>query len=461
MDRGSRWKLDSEGGQVPLPRVLRQFWAASAVVFGLMFAVGYLRYRAGAPRPHYNPIGTVHFSDLMEYVPTFRLLHTAAFFHNAVTNPVAYPPFGAVFYWLLYATGHPVATYLLCAAVWLCVLTVGAGRWLRGEGVRPTVAYLFPGTVLAMAFPVLGMLCYGNIELFLWVFAATGVWALVHGRPALAALLWGCAAAMKLYPLIFLVLLVPRRQWRALACGVATFAGVTLASLWALGPTVVVALRGSVRNVFGYQGVRQEEWSLHELATNHSAFTWVKLVLRIADRPFAGAMLPYYCCGAALFVLMFAVRARRLPLANQLLCVTAFMLLFPPISYFHTLVHLFAPLVLLAGVALDAERGGRRVDGLHGAIALAVPLFGSFMLLTERRLFLFGGLLQGVLLLMLLYAAVRFPFAVADACRCQGEQSAGTCAAPAWPGGRSRRAMNHGPDVHVGVGARARSVISR
>ena len=180
-----------------------------------MFAVGYLRYRAGAPRPHYNPIGTVHFSDLMEYVPTFRLLHTAAFFHNAVTNPVAYPPFGAVFYWLLYATGHPVATYLLCAAVWLCVLTVGAGRWLRGEGVRPTVAYLFPGTVLGMAFPVLGMLCYGNIELFLWVFAATGVWALVRERPTLAAVLWGCAAAMKLYPLIFLVLLVPRRQWRA------------------------------------------------------------------------------------------------------------------------------------------------------------------------------------------------------------------------------------------------------
>ncbi len=291
-----------EGAFGALPRVMRWFWAANAVVFGLMFAVGYMRYRAGAPRPHYNPIGTVHFSDLMEYVPTYRLLHTAAFFRNPVTNPVAYPPFGAVFYRVLYATKHPVGAYLLCAAVWLVVLTVGGAGWLRGKGVRPAMAVLLPATVLLMAFPVMGLLCYGNIELFLWVFAATGVWAMMRGRPTMAAALWGCAAAMKLYPLIFLVLLLPRRQWRAMVCGVVTFAGVTLASLWYLGPTVRVAWLGSVRNVFGYQGVRQEEWSLHELATNHSAFTWVKLLLRIVDRPFAGAMLPYYACGALLFV---------------------------------------------------------------------------------------------------------------------------------------------------------------
>ncbi len=414
------WQKRGKSGRVPLPRVLRRFWVASAVTFGLMFAVGYLRYRMGAPRPHYNPIGTVHFSDLLEYLPTFRLLHTAAFFRNPVTNPVAYPPFGAVFYRVLYATGRPVAAYLVCGAAWLVMLTVGVGAWLCGEGVRPVVAYVFPATVLLMAFPVLGMLCYGNIELFLWMFAATGVWAMMRGRPMLAAVLWGCAAAMKLYPLILLVLLLPRRQWRAVAAGVLTFAGLTLASLWSLGPTVRVAWLGSVRNVFGYQGVRQQEWSLHELATNHSAFTWVKLMLRVAGKPFAGAMLPYYVCGALLFVLIFAVRVRRLPMANQLLFVTAFMLLFPPISYFYTLVHLFAPLVLMAGVAMDAERSGRRIAGVHGAMALVVPLFGSFMLLTERRLFLFGGLLQGVLLLMLLYASVRFRFVATSAVAVEG-----------------------------------------
>ncbi len=400
---------------LPLPRILRRFWLASTLQFALMFVVGYIRYRTGAPKPHYNPIGTVHFSDLLEYLPTYRLLHTAAFFHNPVTNPVAYPPFGAIFYRLLYATAHPVAAYLFCAAVWLCLLTLGTGRWLSGQGIRPLTAYLLPATVLLMSFPVLGMLCYGNIELFLWVFAATGTWAFLRGRPTVAAALWGCAAAMKLYPLIFLALLVPQRQVRALACGIATFAAVTLASLWYLGPTIPVAWRGSVQNVFGYQGVRMEEWSLHELATNHSAFTWVKLLLRIAQKPFAGAMLPYYACGALLFLALFLLRWRKLPLPNQLLAITAFMLLFPPISYFHTLVHLFAPLALMAAAAMQADRSGQRIPGLNGTLALSTPLSASFMLLTERQFFLFGGLLQGLLLLMLLYAASRFPFAASHA----------------------------------------------
>ena len=98
-------------------------------------------------------------------------------------------------------------------------------------------------------------------------------------------------------------------------------------------------------------------------------------------------------------------------MANQLLTVTAFMLLFPTISYFHTLVHLFAPLALLLAAQVQAEREGRRVERLGVAIALFVPLFGSFMLLTERQYFLFGGLLQSLLLLTLFYLGACFPFA--------------------------------------------------
>ena len=393
-----------------VPRVLRYFWAASVATFALMLAVGYVRYRAGAPKSHYNPIFTVHFSDLLEYLPTYRLLHTAAFFHNPGTNPVAYPPFGAIFYRLLYGTGHPVAAYLACALLWLGVLTVGAGRWLEHEGVRRGAAYLLALTVLGLSFPFLGLVCYGNIELFLWMFAAAGMWAFVHHRPKTAAVLWGCAAAMKLYPAVFLLLLLNRRQYRAVLCGAVAFTGATLASLRYLGPTVGIAWQGSLRNVFGYQGKRVSEWTMHELVTNHSAFTWVKLALRVSGRPFEGAALPYYACGAVLFTAVYFGRVRRLPLANQLLAVTVFMLVFPTISYFHTLVHLFAPLVLLLGVALEAERQGRTVDGLHGTIALFVPLFGSFMLLTEPQLLLFGGLLQSAFLLLLLYRSNRYPF---------------------------------------------------
>ncbi len=398
-----------------MPRVLRRYWIASAVAFGSMVVVGFVRWRAGASVPQYNPLSGKAFPDLLEYLPTFRLLHTAAFFQNPVTSPVAYPPFSAMFYATLYATGRPALVFVLVTVCWLAVLTVGAGSWLVRLGVQRTEAWLLPLTVLLMAFPFEAMLWCGNVELFLWMFTVAGVCAFCHDRPKTAAMLWGCAAAMKLFPLVLLVLLMPQRRIRALLCGVGTFAGATLASLWFLGPTIPVAFRGSMRNVFGYQNLRVSEWTMHELASNHSAFTLVKFALRVCNIPFPAGKLPYYVCGALVFGAVYFGRGVKLPRANQVLLVTTFMLLLPPISYAHTLLHLLAPLVLLLGVAVDAERSDVTVAGLRGTLVLFVPLFGSFMLLTERRLFLFGGLIQGGLLLRMFYLAARHPFAVEKA----------------------------------------------
>lgn len=394
-----------------LPRVLRTAWIASGVMFSLMFVVGFVRWRAGAAVAHYNPLSGKAFPDLLEYLPTFRLLHTAAFFHPAA-SPVAYPPFAAVVYAALYATGRPALAFTAITVAWVAVLTVGVSRWLRGRGVARAAAWILPLTMVLMAFPFEAMLWCGNLELFLWMFTATGVWAFCHGRPRIAAVMWGFAAAMKLFPLVLLVLLWPRRQFRAMACGLVAFAGVSLLSLWFLGPTVPVAFQGSVRNVFGYQNQRVSEWTMHELASNHSAFTLVKFVLRVCNVPFPAGKLPYYACGALLFAAVYFGRVVRLPRVNQVLLVTVFMLLLPPISYAHTLLHLFAPLVLLVRVAMEAERRGEWVAGLNGTLLLMAPLSGSFMLLTERRFFLFGGLVQGVLLLLVFYRAARYPFAV-------------------------------------------------
>src|SRR5947199_181655 len=71
---------------------------------------------------------------------------------------------------------------------------------------------------------------------------------------------------------------VPRWKWRALAVGVVSFVAASWLSMVYLGPTVGVAFRGSVANVFGYQGLRASEWTVHELAGNHSFFTLAKFV---------------------------------------------------------------------------------------------------------------------------------------------------------------------------------------
>lgn len=394
---------------VPLPPLLRMFWVGSGAAFVLMLLVAYVEYRMGFSKWHYNPLSGPWFEDLMEFPPVFRLVHTAAFFDGVGDSRVAYPPLSAVLYAALYGTGHAVGIYLATAAAWLATSVWGVRRELMRRQICARTALLFPLTVALVSFPIVALLQRGNIELFLWVIAATGTWAFLRGRDDAAAVLWGLTAALKLYPIIFLALLLPRHKWRAFAAGVATFVGSTLAAMAWLGPTMGVVWHGSLRNVFGYQGYRVGMWSLHELMANHSVFGLAKFGAMISGVPLAKLTLPYYACGAVVMGAAFFGRLWKMPVANQLLAVTAFMVMFPPVSYFYALVHLYAPWVVLVFVAMDAERRGVRVPGLKLTMLLFVPLFATFMLFTFPRVYLFGGLVQAVLLVCLFLCAVRFP----------------------------------------------------
>jgi len=391
------------------------FWAGSLVAFAMMLLVSYIEYRMGFKQPHYNPLGGDRYQDLMEFWPAYKPLHSAAFFGANGYSHVAYPPFGAAIYALVYGTGHPVVFYLGTAAVWLAAGVWGVRRELIAQGIGRVTATLFPLTVALVGFPIAGLLQRGNIELFLWVIAATGTWAFLRGRENGAAVLWGMAAAIKMYPVLLLALLLPRRRWRALAVGAGSMVATTLLSAAWLGPTMTAALRGALRNTFGYQAVRASQWTLHELMANHTAFDLAKFGALLTGVPLAKLMLPYYACGALMMGLAFFGKLWKMPVANQLLAVTAFMVMLPPVSYFYSLVHLYAPWLVLVFVAIHAQKAGVDAQGLKLTMLLFVGLFASFMLFSFPRVYLYGGLVQGGMLAMLFLCALQYPLGVDEA----------------------------------------------
>jgi len=411
---------ENTGARMRLPELLRRFWAWTAVVVGLTLAVAWVEHRAGISRYNWDPLSDGLFGDLMEYPGTYQWLHTAAFFFNVtgrpvpypLYSPVAYPPFAAMVLAGLYSAASPVMRYLEVSAVWLAAVLWGVRRALMRVGIAGVTATLFPLTMAAMSFPIVRLLHEGNVELALWILTATGAWAYWNEYDDAAGVLWGLAAAMKLYPAVLLVLLLPRGRWRAFALGVVAFVAATMLALWWLGPTMGVALRGSLQNVFGYQGVRASEWSLRELAANHSAFGLVKMVAMMTGVPLARLTLPYYALGAVAMGWAFFGKLWRMPEANQLLAVTAFMVMFPPVSYFHTLVHLYAPLLVLLFVAIRAERVGVGVAGLRGTVLLFVPLLAPFTLFLFPRVYVFDGLVQAALLVAIFGCAMRYPLVV-------------------------------------------------
>ena len=392
-----------------LPRSLRVFWAGAALGSVLMFVVAGFKAHLGMPRDSWNPLCDPLFGDLLEYVPTLRLVHTAAFWGNPVTSPVAYPPFAVVLLALLYGTGHTVAVYLAIAAAGVSFAASKMAQELARLGVRWAVAGLFSVGVVVFSFPILGLMQRGNIELLLWLFAALGTWAWMHEREDAAAVLWGLAAAVKLYPIVYLALLWPRRKYRAFALGMGTFCLASWGAMVWIGPSLSVAWHGSLHNVFGYQSVRVAEWSMHELAANHSAFGLVKLAATLAGVGASGLTRPYFACSALLFVGVFFGRVTRLPRVNQLLLVSLFMVMLPPVSYFYTLVHLYGPLVLLVLLAMRAAKAGVRVPVLRAVLLLYVPVTVAYTVFTYRAVLLFGGLVQALALCGLMACAVLYP----------------------------------------------------
>jgi hypothetical protein len=393
----------------PLPTSLRRFWIATAVIFALTYITAQIRYWLGL---RYNPFTQYPFSDLYEYLPTFHYLHTAAFFHPPDAPAVAYPPFSAVLYRICYLTPHPLLFYFFLAGLW-----VAAGVWMlrramMQRGISATTATLFPFSIAVLSFPIPALLERGNIELFLWIFASLGIVAFVRGRNTLAALLWALAAATKLYPVLFFALFLARKKFGAFALAVVAFLAVTWLSMFWIGPSVSLALHGSLHNIFGFQGTRGNEFNLHELSANHSLFQFAKILAIVLSIDSGRLTLYYYALFAVIFAVMFFRKTIYLPVENQVLAVVSFMIMLPPVAYFYSLVELFPAWALLVLAALDADRAQVHLKSSDGTLRLFLPLFASFVFLTYPHVFLYGGLIQGVLLLILFSRSAEAPLGV-------------------------------------------------
>ncbi len=168
-------------------------------------------------------------------------------------------------------------------------------------------------------------------------------------------------------------------------------------------------------NVFGYEGARTAEWTLRELVANHSLIEVAKMGAMILGYPMGKLTMPYFVFGAVVMGAAFFGKQWKMPVTNQVLGVSTFMVMFPPISYYHALVHMVAPLLLLGWIAICAQRARVQVKGLQGTMLLFVPLFAPFTLLTYPTVFVYCGLVQALVLAVLFLCALEYPFAVGTA----------------------------------------------
>ena len=150
----------------------------------------------------------IHFTDFTIFDARFRIWDRTDKFFALPGFPFTYPaPLLASFlaYWKL--TSHPLAAYL--ATVGVFALAAAALLGARRQAIGFTVAWTLIGS-----YPLMFLLDRANIEGLVWIATALGTFAFARRRYTAAAILFGLAAGMKIFPGALLLLFFAKRRYR-------------------------------------------------------------------------------------------------------------------------------------------------------------------------------------------------------------------------------------------------------
>jgi hypothetical protein len=357
------------------------------------------------------------FADLTLYRARFNFFHSSAFF----TQPgwhYMYPAPLSLIYKFFYSFPHAGQLFIAFTIAWLLLVSFLLHRALVARGISAIASVSILLVLIFCSYALFFELRQANLEFAVWIIISCGLWAFYGERFRTAAACFGIATAMKLFPFVFLGLFLSRRQYRQafLSLGVAGL--TTIVSLWALCPNLPDSWRGIGDGLAAFR----TSYVLHipAIPFDHSLFALLRWCLSFNPSSEAAAsstatlaliLTAYLGVCAAAGVTLYLVRIRKLPLANQVLCLTVASILLPPVSFDYTLIHLYAPLVLLLFATLDqpSECARQFKPGLRPALVLIAILLAPETELIFREITL-EGQLKACCLMILFFIGLCCPF---------------------------------------------------
>ncbi len=361
------------------------------------------------------PLLNEFYPDFVYFTTKFLKLHTLSFFTTSPSNPFMYPAPVALPYALFFfgSPQHSLRYFLAAMLGGFALAAILLLRALHARGLPWAMAAAFVASALLLSYPIWFVFHQANMEFAVWVILSLGLWAFFHKHPYLAGICFAAAGAMKLFPFVYLGLLLARKQFRVIVVSLAFAVALTLVSLWVVYPDIRVSWHQIEAGIGEFRSL----YMLHlrpERGFDHSIFGLLKQLWPTLPPPSQVAhLLSLYLLLAAVWgVTVYFVRIRKLPVINQVLCLCIASILLPPTSFDYTLIHLYAPWALLILHAVDryAQPGSRPASpALLSALLCLGVLFAP---LTE---FIVGGETVGgpircSVLILLFAIALRYPF---------------------------------------------------
>jgi hypothetical protein len=372
------------------------------------------------------------FRDLTNYIGKTAHLHHGAAALGSGFPVFNYPPPAAFVYKaLLYSSpNHPVRPYLVFLAI--CIFSFAAIAW-RASQPKRTVKLATAAAILTTAlvgYPLWFVADRGNIEGVVWALAAAGLCFALRGRYYTGAILIGLAAAIKPFPILFLLLLLRGRRYKEMTLGFIAASVVMLVALAILGPNPLKAYRDMKPGASYYM----ERYivnlpPLEEARFEHSLLDGMKsaaLTFKMGGiHPYKAAseipelmnrpggwravrlLVRVYPLVATIGLGLLLATFYKAPILNQLTALGVAATLFPLSSADYTLLHLYVPFGVFLVFLVREVAVGKVAFPYTSMMALAVIYALLFAPLTP--LMVYAGDAKLLLLLALLFVTARAP----------------------------------------------------
>lgn len=293
-----------------------------------------------------KPFGNHYFGD---FLLTFRIAAQPSPYFAAGYVQFQYLPFAAVLvsplfvlpFWVAFAGFLIAGVSVIFVSIWSLLNSVS-----RTDRLIVLCAVTLSG-------PFISVIDRGNFSLLLTALCLVAAALLVRGLPTPAAILFGLAGAIKLYPLLFLLIFVRRRDWRSIFFGTSAFLAAVLIPMSTYRGGLLANLGEAVQQ---FSNAADTNHALNIRAFNNSLFTLLHSV-RDADFPLVswvcGVFVDNYLfvlVGLLATVVLIACSSRSTD-AEVLLVSTALLCCGPQIIASYVLLLYLVPL----GVILAAE----------------------------------------------------------------------------------------------------------
>ncbi len=330
--------------------------AGAAAVAAAALYLAVLGPRYGLDLRVYRDSASAWITGRDPYLATFTVHHL----------PFTYPPFAlpvlAPLTWVPYRWSQGIFWLVSIGAGCACVVIVQGGRASLGrlDAWRASLGWVC-AAVLVLE-PMRSAIDYGQIEVVLMLVIVADLLVVPPGR---RGVLLGLAAAVKLTPLVFLLVLVVRGDWKSTVRSLGAFVGAT-AAMWLVEPTLSHTFWTQDVNAPGRTGPVAYPGNL----------SWYAVVHRWPF-PSSGSLVAWgtaslVTVGAGTFLAWRCARADRPSWTVLVIAITG--LLISPISWSHHWVWLLLipPLLVKTGRA-DVPGSVRRMLWILVVLAVAAP----------------------------------------------------------------------------------------